>query len=224
MWNKAIELDSIGAGDYFGEMALFGDDRRSATIQVKNNARFLTLHKQELQEIVREYPQIALHVCRVLSMRIRRLHGKFRTTAAENDPESCLHLMRPDPATGQSDGLRHPPGYTCMLPRIDFVGPVATPLAKTTGWLIILRRKINGNTFSGIRIVISPCDLGHGIFTTRPFRRTPPSKSVLILRIKADECADALDDYVFNLETAEENGGRGLLPGARVGKPVQPFL
>jgi len=75
--DKAIELDRIGAGDYFGEMALFGDDRRSATIQVKNNARFLTLNKQELQEIVREYPQIALHVCRVLSMRIRRLHGKI---------------------------------------------------------------------------------------------------------------------------------------------------
>lgn len=74
---KEIELDSIGAGDYFGEMALFGDDRRSATIRVKNDSRFLTLNKQELQEIVREYPQIALHVCRVLSMRIRHLHGKI---------------------------------------------------------------------------------------------------------------------------------------------------
>ncbi|HSO20650.1 MAG TPA: cyclic nucleotide-binding domain-containing protein, partial [Desulfosarcina sp.] len=73
---KEIELDSIGAGDYFGEMALFGDDRRSATIRVKKDSRFLTLNKQELQEIVREYPQIALHVCRVLSMRIRHLHGK----------------------------------------------------------------------------------------------------------------------------------------------------
>ncbi len=78
-WNaeREFELDTIGPGDYFGEMALFGDDRRSATIRVKKNARFLTLNKQELQEIVREYPQIALHVCRVLSMRIRHLHGKI---------------------------------------------------------------------------------------------------------------------------------------------------
>ena len=75
--DREFELDSIGPGDYFGEMALFGDDLRSATIRVKKNARFLTLNKQELQEIVREYPQIALHVCRVLSMRIRRLHGKI---------------------------------------------------------------------------------------------------------------------------------------------------
>lgn len=74
---KEIELESFGPGDCFGEMALFGDDRRSATIRVKTSARFLTLHRLELQEIVREYPQIALHVCRVLSMRIRRLHGKL---------------------------------------------------------------------------------------------------------------------------------------------------
>jgi len=75
--NKEIELDRIGVGDYFGEMALFGDDRRSATIRVKEASHFLTLKKQELNEIVREFPQIALHVCRVLSMRIRRLHGKI---------------------------------------------------------------------------------------------------------------------------------------------------
>lgn len=75
--DKQIELDSIGAGDYFGEMALFGDERRSATIKVKSAARFLTLSKQELQEIVSEYPQIALNVCRVLSMRIRHLHSKI---------------------------------------------------------------------------------------------------------------------------------------------------
>jgi len=75
--DRQIELDSIGSGDYFGEMALFGDERRSATIRVKKTSRFLMLHKQELQEIVREFPQIALHVCRVLSMRIRHLHTKI---------------------------------------------------------------------------------------------------------------------------------------------------
>jgi hypothetical protein len=75
--DKQIEIDSISSGDYFGEMALFGDERRSATIRVKKTARFLILRKQELQEIVHEFPQIALHVCRVLSMRIRHLHTKI---------------------------------------------------------------------------------------------------------------------------------------------------
>lgn len=73
---KEIELDRILSGDYFGEMALFDDEVRSATIRTEKESRCLTLHKYELQEIVREYPAIALHACKVLSWRIRRLHKK----------------------------------------------------------------------------------------------------------------------------------------------------
>jgi hypothetical protein len=73
-----IELDRIGAGDYFGEMALFQDEVRSATIRTEEETRLLVLHKREFTEIVREYPQIALHICKELSQRIRRLHKKIK--------------------------------------------------------------------------------------------------------------------------------------------------
>jgi len=73
-----IELDRILAGDYFGEMALFEDVVRSATIRAEEETRLLVLHKQEFTEIVREYPQIALHICRILSQRIRVLHEKIK--------------------------------------------------------------------------------------------------------------------------------------------------
>jgi HEAT repeat protein len=75
---QEIELDRIGAGDYFGEMALFEDVVRSATIRTAQESRLLVLHKQEFTEIVREYPQIALHICKVLSQRIRKLHEKIQ--------------------------------------------------------------------------------------------------------------------------------------------------
>lgn len=73
-----IELARIGAGDYFGEMALFEDAARSATIRTAKKSRFLVLHKQEFTEIVREYPQIALRICKALSGRIRQLHEKVQ--------------------------------------------------------------------------------------------------------------------------------------------------
>jgi len=72
-----IELDRISAGDYFGEMALFEDVLRSATIRTERESHLLVLHKQEFKEIVREYPQIALTICKVLSGRIRKLHKKL---------------------------------------------------------------------------------------------------------------------------------------------------
>ncbi|MFH1489975.1 MAG: cyclic nucleotide-binding domain-containing protein, partial [Pseudomonadota bacterium] len=73
-----IELDTIKAGDYFGEMALFEDQVRSATIRSKEETRVLVLHKREFNEIVREYPQIALHICKVLSQRLRKTHERVQ--------------------------------------------------------------------------------------------------------------------------------------------------
>jgi hypothetical protein len=76
--DSEIELDRIGEGDYFGEMALFEDIERTASIKTETDSRLLMLHKQEFKQIVREYPQIALEICKVLSLRIRRLHGKIK--------------------------------------------------------------------------------------------------------------------------------------------------
>jgi hypothetical protein len=55
-------------------------------------------------------------------------------------------------------------------------------------------------------IVITPCDFGHGIFTTTSIPADTTLEECPYLRISANECGDSLDDYVFNLETAEENG------------------
>jgi CRP-like cAMP-binding protein len=79
-----IEIDRINAGDYFGEMALFEDAVRSVSIRIEEPSRFMVLHKQEFKELVREYPQIALEICKVLSGRIRNLHTKIEKREHSN--------------------------------------------------------------------------------------------------------------------------------------------
>jgi signal-transduction protein with cAMP-binding, CBS, and nucleotidyltransferase domain len=72
-----VELDRIGAGDYFGEMALFEEIPRTASIRTLRPCRMLTLRKHAFTEMVREYPQIPLEICKVLGKRLRRLHRKI---------------------------------------------------------------------------------------------------------------------------------------------------
>ncbi len=74
-----IELDRIKTGDYFGEMALFEDAPRSATIRTLEKTWLLALSKDEFTEIVREYPQIALNICKAFGGRIRELHVKIKS-------------------------------------------------------------------------------------------------------------------------------------------------
>jgi CRP-like cAMP-binding protein len=72
-----VEIDRMTDGEYFGEMALFEDTVRSVSIRTEKPSAFMVLYKQEFKEIVREYPQIALEICKVLSGRIRKLHKKI---------------------------------------------------------------------------------------------------------------------------------------------------
>lgn len=57
------------------KIEIFG--QLTATIRTLQACRMLMLHKQEFKEMVREFPQIALNICKVLGGRIRRLHTKM---------------------------------------------------------------------------------------------------------------------------------------------------
>jgi ATP/ADP translocase/HEAT repeat protein len=70
-------IAKITEDDYFGEMALFEDKPRSATVKTDTEAKLLVLGKLEFEEIMREFPQISINICRVFSQRIREVQKKL---------------------------------------------------------------------------------------------------------------------------------------------------
>jgi voltage-gated potassium channel len=49
----------LGPGDYFGEVAILGDGRRSATVTTTSPARVLVLFGTEFRRLQQEHPEIA---------------------------------------------------------------------------------------------------------------------------------------------------------------------
>jgi len=64
-------LARLRAGDYFGEMSLLTGEPRSATVIAAVETKALVLHKNELDELMKQYPSMALHFGRVLSKRLK---------------------------------------------------------------------------------------------------------------------------------------------------------
>lgn len=64
-------LSYLGPGSFFGEMALLLGERRSATVRVTIDADLLVLHKADLDEMLVQYPTIALTFSRELSRRLQ---------------------------------------------------------------------------------------------------------------------------------------------------------
>jgi CRP/FNR family transcriptional regulator len=69
-------LSRLGPGEVFGEMSVFGDERRrSATIQAETDARLLGLHRENLHRFIEASPRDAakffLEMTRVTFKRLR---------------------------------------------------------------------------------------------------------------------------------------------------------
>lgn len=62
--------------DFFGEMALFDKDVRSATVRALGEARVLTVDKRTLIKRISEDPFLAYDLLRTMSGRLRELNSK----------------------------------------------------------------------------------------------------------------------------------------------------
>jgi CRP-like cAMP-binding protein len=69
---KEVVLSLFRPGDFFGELALFDGEPRSADAVAKEASHLLILERQDFRHFITEHPQVALNLLAVLSRRLRR--------------------------------------------------------------------------------------------------------------------------------------------------------
>jgi len=74
---KEMRLRTLGPTDFFGEMALFGTETRSATVRALGPARVLTIDKRSFLAGIQEDPSLAFRIVKVMSQRIRDLTDRL---------------------------------------------------------------------------------------------------------------------------------------------------
>jgi CRP/FNR family transcriptional regulator len=67
------QLNVLGPGDFFGEIALLDGGRRTATVTTQTPVRLLVLGTREFHSLMAEYPDIRVSVLGQLADRVRRL-------------------------------------------------------------------------------------------------------------------------------------------------------
>jgi CRP-like cAMP-binding protein len=68
----SLTLVTLGAGDFFGDIALFGDRPRSAGAVAVEHTVLLTLRPAHFQQMIVQDPVMSFEIFRALCARIRR--------------------------------------------------------------------------------------------------------------------------------------------------------
>jgi CRP-like cAMP-binding protein len=66
-------INTLGPGDFFGEIALLDGGPRTATVTADEPSRLLVLTHREFHSLMEEFPEVAAEVLNSLAHRIRRL-------------------------------------------------------------------------------------------------------------------------------------------------------
>jgi len=102
---RVVELNTLGAGEFFGELMLSGS-RRAASVQVTVRARLTRVTRSEVERVLASRPDLALQLIHSLVQRVRtltstvgrlasadvygRLVGLFDVLAVENQGQRVL--------------------------------------------------------------------------------------------------------------------------------------
>jgi CRP-like cAMP-binding protein len=87
MKERTIHLAYLKDGDFFGEIGMFVDGVRSATVRAMGKVRILTIDKKNFLRRIHEDPSFAYNVIENLAQRISRMnisHLQFKASDRRN--------------------------------------------------------------------------------------------------------------------------------------------
>ena len=120
-----LQLEVLGKGDIFGEMAVFDHGVRMVTVRVVGAARILTIDPKNFLRRIHEDPSLAYHLLQVMSGRVRLL-GEHVARFGSTLPDRYTS-PKPEP------NMREKPWALCK----KLMFSIPRPFARTSKFLPI---------------------------------------------------------------------------------------
>jgi len=102
-FNTKDEVQLLGPGEFFGEMAVLNWERRTASASAREDSRLLEIHKEELRELLQAEPAIAHKIHTLLAHRNEELALREKLIDTTGFDARQLHIsIKGDPSLRES--------------------------------------------------------------------------------------------------------------------------
>ena len=74
---NTVRLAVLGRGDFFGEISLFGNEKRSATVRALGDVRIITVDKKTFLRRIQEDLTLAFRIFQTMAARIKEMNTEL---------------------------------------------------------------------------------------------------------------------------------------------------
>ena len=101
---RSITLAHFGPGDIFGELAMFDDERRSATVETLEETEALAILGPDMRRLLREHADIAVKLLRALGRRLRETNERLARQSFQTVQSRVAQVLSQLVETARAEG------------------------------------------------------------------------------------------------------------------------
>jgi CRP/FNR family transcriptional regulator len=101
---RIIALAHFGPGDIFGELAMFDDERRSATVETLDDLEAIGILGADMRRLLREHPDIAVKLVIALGRRLRDANERLARQSFQTVQSRVAAVLGQMVRQAQSEG------------------------------------------------------------------------------------------------------------------------
>ena len=101
---RSIALAHFGPGDIFGELAMFDDEKRSATVQTLDEVDAVAILGSDMRRLMRQHPDLAVKLVIGLGRRLREANERLSRQSFQTVQSRVAGLLRKLVEQAQGEG------------------------------------------------------------------------------------------------------------------------
>jgi len=101
---RSLTLANFGPGDIFGELAMFDDERRSATVQALEATEVVAILGGDMRRLLREHSDIAVKLLAALGRRLRETNERLARQSFQTVQSRVASVLAQLVATAREEG------------------------------------------------------------------------------------------------------------------------
>jgi CRP/FNR family transcriptional regulator len=101
---RTLTLATLGPGEIFGELAIFDEERRSATVEALDDLEVVAILAADMRRMLRRHPDIAVKLLAALSRRLRETNERLTRQSFQTVQSRVAHVLAELVASSRSEG------------------------------------------------------------------------------------------------------------------------